>query len=87
MDTIMLTWTVLARLAIVATDRPGLLAEVANVFVQFNISIETAKVMTLGERVEDVFIISSNNLAQPRVQRQFERAVFNTLCLDQTHAA
>lgn len=73
------------RLAIVATDRPGLLAEVAKVFVQFNVSIETAKVMTLGERVEDVFIISSDKLAQPRMQRQFERAVFNTLCLDQAN--
>lgn len=75
------------RLAIVATDRPGLLAEVANVFADFNVSIETAKVMTLGERVEDVFIISSAQLAQPRIQRQFERAIFNTLCIEQPHVA
>lgn len=75
------------RLAIVATDRPGLLAEIAKVFAEFSVSIETAKVMTLGERVEDVFIISSDQLAQPRMQRQFERAIFNTLCIESNNVA
>jgi [protein-PII] uridylyltransferase len=75
------------RLAIVASDRPGLLADVARVFVQFNVSVLTAKVMTLGERVEDVFVISGEDLNQPRKQRQFERAVSDALSQEVAHAA
>ncbi len=69
------TW----RLAIVATDRPGLLADLAQTFTDFEISLQMAKVMTLGERVEDVFVISGQALGQPRTQRQFERAIYETL--------
>ena len=75
------------RLAVVATDRAGLLADLAQVFVQFGIAIETAKVMTLGERVEDVFVISGQALSQPRIQRQFERAVYDALNQDLAHVA
>jgi len=75
------------RLAIVATDRPGLLADIAQVFTQFGIGVETAKVMTLGERVEDVFIINSENLNQPRIQRQFERDMFKALSRELSNAA
>lgn len=74
------------RLAIVATDRPGLLADVAQIFVQFQVSLETAKVMTLGERVEDIFVIRSDALQKPRVQRQFQTALFEILSLDKSHA-
>jgi [protein-PII] uridylyltransferase len=75
------------RLAIVASDRPGLLADVARVFVEFNVSVLTAKVMTLGERIEDVFVISGEALNQPRKQRQFERAVSDALSQELAHAA
>lgn len=75
------------RLALVATDRPGLLAELAHTFAQFNVSLQMAKVMTLGERVEDVFVISGDALSQPRQQRQFQRAVFDTLNAEMIHAA
>lgn len=75
------------RLAVVATDRPGLLAELAHTFTQFNVSLQMAKVMTLGERVEDVFVISGEVLSQPRQQRQFQRAIFDTLNAEMVHAA
>ncbi len=75
------------RLAIVATDRPGLLAELAHTFAQFNVSLQMAKVMTLGERVEDVFVISGEFLSQPRQQRQFQKAIFDTLNAEMSHAA
>lgn len=75
------------RLAIVATDRAGLLADIAQVFVQYDVSLETAKVMTLGERVEDVFVLSGSALSQPRTQRQFERAVYNALSQEAVNAA
>lgn len=43
---------------IVAADRPGLLARVGRIFVEFNVSIVNARIATFGERVEDVFFIT-----------------------------
>jgi [protein-PII] uridylyltransferase len=42
---------------IVAGDRPGLLSTIGQAFIAHRIDIETAKVMTIGERAEDVFYI------------------------------
>jgi len=72
---------------ITATDRPGLLSELAQVFVSFNINLQTAKVMTLGDRVEDIFVVRGETLSQPRTQRQFERALLETLTQEQHSAA
>ncbi|MFQ6006353.1 MAG: [protein-PII] uridylyltransferase, partial [Woeseia sp.] len=44
---------------LVAGDRPGLLSDVGRVFLEMGINIDTAKVMTIGERAEDVFYIRS----------------------------
>ena len=44
----------------IAPDRPGLLAKIADVFVEMNITIINARITTLGERVEDVFEVSKN---------------------------
>jgi len=71
------------RLEIIATDRPGLLGDIAKVFVEYGLEIHTAKVMTLGDRVEDVFVISGETLIQPRSQRSFERALLDSLTQDQ----
>ena len=43
---------------LVASDRPGLLSTVGQAFVDFGIDIETAKILTIGERAEDVFFIT-----------------------------
>jgi [protein-PII] uridylyltransferase len=75
------------RLEVVATDRPGLLGDVAQVFVAYGINLQTAKVMTLGDRVEDVFVVSGETLSQPRTQRQFERAVLDALTQVERRAA
>jgi len=45
-------------LEIVAADRPGLLSEIGRVFIEQEVDIEAAKIMTIGERAEDVFYIS-----------------------------
>jgi [protein-PII] uridylyltransferase len=40
-----------------AGDRPGLLSTVGQTFIEFDTNIETAKIMTIGERAEDVFYV------------------------------
>ena len=45
-------------LSIVTTDRLGLFGHpIARVFVQYGINLVTARITTLGERAEDVFLI------------------------------
>jgi [protein-PII] uridylyltransferase len=46
---------------LVAGDRPGLLSDVGRIFVEMGINIDTAKIMTIGERAEDVFRISDES--------------------------
>ena len=45
-------------LELIAADRPGLLSEVGKVFKTERIAINGAKIMTVGERAEDVFYIT-----------------------------
>ncbi|NNC77216.1 MAG: [protein-PII] uridylyltransferase [Woeseiaceae bacterium] len=46
---------------LVAADRPGLLSKVGQSFIKLGIDIQTAKIMTIGERAEDVFYITDEN--------------------------
>jgi [protein-PII] uridylyltransferase len=43
---------------LIAGDRPGLLSQVAKVLMNEHADIHTAKIMTVGERAEDVFYVS-----------------------------
>ena len=45
-------------LELIAADRPGLLSEVGKVFRAERVAINGAKIMTVGERAEDVFYIT-----------------------------
>ena len=47
-------------LELVAADRPGLLSDVGKVFKAERIAIDGAKIMTIGERAEDVFYIADS---------------------------
>lgn len=42
---------------VIATDRPGLLADIGALFKQHHIRLQNARISTLGERVEDVFFV------------------------------
>lgn len=48
-------------LEVTTPDRPGLLAVLSRVFVDIGISVISARVTTLGEKVEDVFYITDQN--------------------------
>jgi [protein-PII] uridylyltransferase len=51
-------------LSVVAGDRPGLLAHIAQILVRHHIDLRSAKINTLGARAEDTFWISGAALAQ-----------------------
>jgi [protein-PII] uridylyltransferase len=45
-------------LEVVAGDRPGLLSEIGKVFWDQKVELHGAKIMTVGERAEDVFTVT-----------------------------
>jgi len=59
-------------LSITATDRVGLLYAITRVLAQHGINVQTARINTLGERVEDVFLIDGAELSSQRGQLQLE---------------
>ena len=65
-------------LEVISPDRPGFLALLARIFVEHNISVVTAKITTLGERVEDVFFITDiegNRLSDPEICTRLQEAI------------
>ena len=45
-------------LELIAGDRPGLLSEIGKVLLAERVDVVTARIMTIGERAEDVFYIT-----------------------------
>ncbi|RJX31942.1 MAG: [protein-PII] uridylyltransferase [Oxalobacter sp.] len=66
-------------LTLTANDRNGLLYSIARVLSKYKINLHTAKVMTMGERVEDVFLVDGETLAHPRAQIQLEQDLLEIL--------
>lgn len=66
-------------LSIAANDRMGLLYAIASVLGRYRLNLHTAKIMTLGERVEDVFLIDGPALNNPRTQVQLETDLLDAL--------
>jgi [protein-PII] uridylyltransferase len=62
-----------------AADRPGLLYAIARVLGQHGITLHTAKIATLGERVEDVFLVSGKELAQTATLVRLEQDLLKVL--------
>ena len=66
-------------LSVSANDRNGLLYSIASVLAKYRITLHTAKVMTLGERVEDVFLVDGPTLNNARSQIQLETDLLDAL--------
>jgi [protein-PII] uridylyltransferase len=66
-------------LNISASDRVGLLYSVARILAKHQIEVQLAKVVTLGERVEDIFLIHGPQLQHNRAQIEIETELLNAL--------
>ena len=47
------------RLELVTADRPGLLSLISALLVELNLELHQARIATLGERAEDIFLVST----------------------------
>ena len=69
-------------LEVVTPDRPGLLARIGRIFFDFDIELQAAKIATLGERVEDVFFITTADqqpIDDPALAEQIQAAICKEL--------
>jgi len=66
-------------LSLTTVDRPGLLYAIAHLLAEFDVDIANARITTLGERAEDVFLLQGGNLQHDRSQIALERALLAAL--------
>jgi [protein-PII] uridylyltransferase len=66
-------------LSVSASDRVGLLYLIARVLARHRVNLQLAKVMTLGERVEDTFLIDGPELQQNKAQIAIETELLDAL--------
>ena len=66
-------------LTISASDRAGLLYRVARVLANHKVNIQLAKISTLGERVEDTFLVDGPALQHNRTQLDIETELLAAL--------
>ena len=66
-------------LSVSASDRTGLLYNIAQVLARNHINLKLAKISTLGERVEDTFLVDGPDLQQNRRQIEIETELVQAL--------
>ncbi len=67
-------------LSLSASDRTGLLYAISRVLAKHHVSLHTARINTLGERVEDVLLLDAANLSKnPKLQIQLETELLEVL--------
>ena len=66
-------------LTVSASDRVGLLYSIARVLAAHQIDLELAKVTTLGERVEDMFLLQGAQLQHNKTQLAIEQELLEVL--------
>jgi [protein-PII] uridylyltransferase len=66
-------------LSVSASDRSGLLYVIARTLARHHVNVQLAKVSTLGERVEDTFLVTGDTLRQDRLQLALETELLEAL--------
>ena len=66
-------------LSVSTSDHSGLLYAIARVLARHGINLQLAKVSTLGERVEDTFLVDGPALQHTRTQLQIETELLDAL--------
>ena len=66
-------------LTISASDRSGLLYVIARTLARHQVNVQLAKVITLGERVEDTFLVTGDALRQDKRQLALETELLDAL--------
>ena len=66
-------------LSVSASDRTGLLYGIARVLARNHINLQLAKVSTLGERVEDTFLVDGPALQQLKTQVRIETEILDAV--------
>ena len=66
-------------LTVSASDRSGLLYAIARVLARHRINLQLAKITTLGERVEDTFLVDGAVLQQNRAQIEIESELLDAI--------
>jgi [protein-PII] uridylyltransferase len=62
-----------------ASDRAGLLYSIARVLAKHKLDLQLAKITTLGERVEDTFLIAGASLQQNKTQIEIETELLEAI--------
>ena len=66
-------------LTLSTSDRDGLLYAILRVLTAHKVNVQAAKITTLGDRVEDFFLVDGAILADPKAQIQLEAELLKTL--------
>lgn len=67
---------------VTAPDRPGVLAMIGRVFVDFDVRLQNAKIATLGEKIDDIFYLTdedNNPISDPDICIQLQQTLCKTL--------
>ncbi|HET8731650.1 MAG TPA: [protein-PII] uridylyltransferase [Moraxellaceae bacterium] len=67
---------------VITLDRPGLLARIGRLFMECGVSLQNARIATLGERAEDVFFITDKQhqpITDPALCEQLAQALRDQL--------
>ena len=67
------------ELNVSCADRPGLLSSMARVFLAFEVNLQDARISTLGQRAEDVFIVANKKLGDAAFASQLQAALIGEL--------
>ena len=66
-------------LNLACADRLGLLYDIARLLVEHGVNLQSAKIMSLGERVEDTFLLNGESLRGTAARAKLESALLKTI--------